>query len=162
REWSSDVCSSDLKKQDTPKSTPVKKKDTPKKSTPKKNTNNTVKEIQRWIGTTVDGIPGPKTWRQLVKKLQTELNRQYNAGLVVDGIWGPKTHAAIVSIRYGASGNLTRVLQAALYLKGYISVGSVDGVYGDKTKTALGNFQAAHNLKVDFVAGKVTFAKLFG
>src|SRR5699024_2840906 len=151
------------------KSTPGKTQSTPKKSTPakkqntpKKNTNNTVKEIQRWIGTTADGIPGPNTHRALVRKFQTELNRQYNAGLSVDGVWGPKTRAAAVTIRYGASGNLTRVLQAALYLKGYTSVGSIDGVYGNKTKTALGNFQAANRLKVDFIAGKATFAKLFG
>src|SRR5690625_4217445 len=98
-----------------------------------------VVDIQKWVGSTPDGIPGPDTWKQLTKKLQTELNKQFNAGLVVDGIWGPKTQAAVVTIRNGARGNLTKVLQSALYLAGYTSVGKPDGVFGKNTRKALGS-----------------------
>lgn len=121
-----------------------------------------VVEIQKWVGSTPDGIPGPDTWQQLTKKLQSELNKQFNAGLKVDGIWGPKTRAAIITIRNGATGNLTRVLQSALYLAGYTEVGKPDGVFGDKTYKALGNFQnATDGLKLDRAAGRETFTKLF-
>lgn len=121
-----------------------------------------IKDIQKWVGTTVDGIAGPKTWAKLTKKLQSELNKQYNAGLKVDGVWGPKTKAAVVTIRNGAKGNLTRVMQSALYLSGNTEVGKPDGIYGKNTRKALGNFQRANNLTVDHAAGRKTFAKLFG
>src|SRR5699024_4287317 len=77
-----------------------------------------VKGIQKWIGTKADGANGPKTQKALTKKLQSELNKQFNAGLAVDGIWGAKTYNAVVNVNPGARGNLTKVLQAALYLNG--------------------------------------------
>ncbi|MFD9628144.1 hypothetical protein [Peribacillus muralis] len=58
-----------------------------------------------------------KLSQPLSKALQTELNKQFNKKLVVDGNWGPKTKAAIVSIEKGAKGNLTWILQAALYME---------------------------------------------
>lgn len=117
--------------------------------------------IQKWIGTIADGFNGPNTQKSLIKKLQSELNTQFSAGLKVDGVWGPRTLAAIVTIRNGATGNLTRVLQSALYLAGYTVVGEPDGVFGDNTYTALGDFQRTNKLLVDHVAGKATFTKLF-
>lgn len=120
-----------------------------------------IKEIQKWVGSKADGIPGVDTWKQLTKKLQTELNQQFNANLQVDGIWGPKTKNAIVTIKYGAKGNLTKVLQAALYLSGYKEVGKIDGIYGTNTKKALGSFQKAKDLTVDHIAGRATFEALF-
>src|SRR5699024_4037532 len=85
-----------------------------------------VKGIQKWIGTKADGANGPKTQKALTKKLQSELNKQFNAGLAVDGIWGAKTYNAVVNVNPGARGNLTKVLQAALYLNGYTVVGKPD------------------------------------
>lgn len=128
----------------------------------KSNAVNPLDYLGKGTSTSSDGIDGPKTQKALIKKLQSELNRQFNAGLVVDGVWGPKTHAAIVTIRFGAKGDLTRVLQSALYLAGFTEVGKPDGDYGKNTKKALGNFQRANNLTVDHAAGKATFTKLFG
>ena len=54
----------------------------------------------------------------LVKALQTELNRQFDAGLVVDGIYGNLTNNAIVNIQYGDQGNITRILQGLLICNG--------------------------------------------
>lgn len=77
--------------------------------------------IQRKLNTysfnniTVDDIYGPETHKALVKMYQHELNKQFNAGLAVDGIPGSKTDAAAITIRRGASGNLTYALQAFLF-----------------------------------------------
>jgi peptidoglycan hydrolase-like protein with peptidoglycan-binding domain len=54
----------------------------------------------------------------------------------VDSIPGPKTRAAIVTIKKGAKGNLTWILQAALYTVGY-NPGSLDTIFGKGTETAL-------------------------
>lgn len=132
-----------------------------KRQEPTKLSKNVVIDIQKWIGAKQDGIPGPETWKKLLMKLQSELNKQFKKGLKIDGIWGPKTSAAVVSVSYGAKGNITKVLQAALYLKGYTEVGKIDGNFGNNTKKALGNFQRNNKVKVDYVAGKQTFAKLF-
>lgn len=66
----------------------------------------------------VDGIAGPETMRGLIMVLQIELNRQFGRNLKVDGIFGPRTRASLVNVRRGARGNLTRVLQAFLYIRG--------------------------------------------
>lgn len=124
-----------------------------------------VAEFQQWLndtygtGLNVDNAFGPKTRAAAVKALQSELNSQFGKRLAVDGIWGPKTKAACVSVRYGARGNITRILQGMLYCKGYDPTG-FDGVFGDGTKAAVGKFQAARGLKKDYIAGKNTFASL--
>ncbi|TPE68012.1 hypothetical protein AMD02_015740 [Halalkalibacterium halodurans] len=105
-----------------------------------------VRVIQEFINTygfniAVDGIAGPQTMRGLVKVLQTELNKQFGRGLVIDGIFGPRTRAALVNVRAGARGNLTRVLQALLYIKGY-NPGPFDGIFGPRTRAALVNVRA--------------------
>lgn len=104
----------------------------------------------------MDDIPGPKTKSALIKALQIELNNQYNKKLVMDGKWGPKTRAAIVNVKKGAKGNLTWILQAALYTEGY-SPGSLDSIFGKGTETALAKFQKARDISVDRNADKATF-----
>ena len=126
----------------------------------------TTKDIQKFLNEeykaklSVDGYDGPKTRKALVKALQTELNKQFGAGLSVDGIWGPKTAAAIVTVKEGAKGNLTYILQAALYLDGYDTAG-VDGIFGQGTSKAVKAFQKAKKLSVDGKAGTNTFKALF-
>lgn len=107
-----------------------------------------------------DGLYGGNTKKALVKGFQTELNRQFNAGLVVDGIWGAKTKQASVNVRKSARGNLTYLLQAALYCRGYNPNG-VDGIFGKGTEEAVRKFQRASGLSADGIAGKNTFDKLF-
>lgn len=120
-----------------------------------------IADVQRWAGSTADGIYGPDTKAALVRKLQGELNAQFGRGLAVDGIWGPKTKAACVNVRRGAKGNITRVLQGALICLGY-NTGGFDGVFGAATETAVHSFQASRGLSVDGVAGRNTFAALLG
>ncbi|WP_163183347.1 peptidoglycan-binding protein [Neobacillus sedimentimangrovi] len=128
--------------------------------------NNVIATIQETLNSRynakikTDGLYGPKTRQALLKGLQTELNKQFGARLVVDGVWGPKTKAACVSVRKGAKGNITWIVQAVLYCKGYDPKG-IDGVFGSGTAAAVLAFQKAHNLAQDAIVGKNTFEKLF-
>lgn len=109
-------------------------------------------------GLVVDGYYGPKTKRALVQGLQKELNWMYNAGLATDGVFGPKTKAAIRSQRYGNNNYLVWLLQAMLFLNGYDI--AVDGIFGSGTQNAVINFQRAHGLAADGIAGPLTFETL--
>ena len=107
----------------------------------------------------VDNLFGPKTKKALVIGLQTELNKQFNKGLSVDGIFGVKTYKACVSVKRGAQGNLTWILQAILLVKGY-SI-NVNGIFDDKTEKAVRSYQSSNHLVVDGICGRNTFKKLF-
>ena len=71
------------------------------------------------FGIKVDNIYGNETHRALVKGLQTELNKQFGANLVIDGIFGANTKNACRNVGKGARGNITWLIQAMLYCKGY-------------------------------------------
>ncbi|USK67496.1 peptidoglycan-binding protein [Peribacillus frigoritolerans] len=138
------------------------------KDTPAKDSGNqTIKSIQRTLNSRystkidVDGYYGPNTKKALIKGFQTELNKQYGAKIKVDGIWGPQTKAASPNVREGAEGNITYILQAALYLEGHNPHG-MDGIFGRGTEIAVKAFQRANGLSADGIAGENTFAKLFG
>ena len=89
---------------------------------------------------------------------QTELNKQFNKGLVVDGIWGIKTYNASVEVSKGAEGNLTMILQMALFIKGYVL--DMDKIFGTDTEAKVKEFQKAKGIAVDGIAGKNTFKLL--
>lgn len=107
----------------------------------------------------IDSIAGPLTKKGLIKVLQSELNKQFGAGLAVDGIPGPKTYAALVTVRKGAKGNITKVLQALLYIAGH-NPGKLDGDFGGGTEKAVRSYQKAKGLTVDGVPGRATWTKL--
>lgn len=147
---------------------PAKQVESVVKDTPAKDSGNqTIKSIQRTLNgrystkIDVDGYYGPNTKKALIKGFQTELNKQYGAKIKVDGIWGPQTKAASPNVREGAEGNITYILQAALYLEGHDPHG-MDGIFGSGTEIAVKSFQRANGLSADGIAGENTFAKLFG
>ena len=126
---------------------------------------NCIYDIQEWLnrhyntGLALDNIYGPKTKNALIKGLQTELNKQYNKGLAVDGIWGLKTYNACINVRQGAEGNITMLIQMALFIKGYNL--SMDKKFGSDTTAKVKEFQKANSLSVDGIVGKNTFKALF-
>lgn len=131
-----------------------------------KNTNiGIITKIQATLNTrynlniATDNIYGKETKKALIIGLQTELNKQFNKGLKVDGIFGNLTKNACVSVRKGAKGNITYILQAILYCKGYKI--AVDGDFGVNTENAVKDYQQSNGLTIDGVAGRNTFAKLF-
>lgn len=107
-----------------------------------------------------DGYYGKETKWALVYALQTELNKQFNKGLKVDGIFGPATKQACITVRAGAKGNITWLIQAMLWCKGFDTNG-IEGIFYKGTTSAVKKFQDAMNLKEDGIVGKNTFEKLF-
>lgn len=90
-----------------------------------------------------------------VADLQKELNKQYKAGLKVDGLEGPKTLAACPTVKKGAKGNITKLIQKRLNSVGF-SI-SVDGVFGNDTYNAIKVFQKNRKLSSDGIVGKNTW-----
>ena len=61
----------------------------------------------------------------------------------------------LATSRRGSSGSEVRKIQEKLKRWGYYS-GSVDGIYGSGTESAVKKFQKANGLKADGIAGKAT------
>ena len=84
----------------------------------------------------------------------------------MDGLAGPKTLAATVTISKSRNRRHAVVLAVQKRLKalGYTSVGSLDGVAGNKFDEALKAFQFDHNCVVDGEAtkGAETWQHLLG
>ena len=117
----------------------------------------------------VDGIFGAKTYAAVAAFQKAN-------SLGVDGIvgkltWGklygvspamPVETTTVVGrpmVSYGSRGDAVRKLQELLNALGY-DCGSVDGIFGSKTKAAVLAFQKANGLGVDGIVGPLTWAKL--
>lgn len=119
-----------------------------------------VRQLQRAIGVSADGVFGSQTARALTRW-------QRSHGLVADGIAGPSTRAALglgpgpVLKRRGGgarrsrsdSGGGVRALQRRIGVP-------ADGVFGPGTEAALKRWQEAHGLVADGIAGLKTRAEL--
>ncbi len=90
-----------------------------------------VKEFQKAVGLTADGVVG-----------QTTLDK-------LNASDAPEKEGAI--LRQGSTGNAVKGLQQRLIELGYLS-GSADGIFGSGTKSALMQFQAAAGLEATGVA----------
>jgi N-acetylmuramoyl-L-alanine amidase len=112
---------------------------------------------------TVDGKYGYQTWLAV-------RSFQQKHGIKVDGIAGPATlskiginasgNTATRSVySWGARGETVREIQRRLKNWGYYN-GSVDGVYGYGTWSAVRKFQQKNGLKVDGVTGRGTLQAL--
>mgnify|MGYP004576398027 CR=1 FL=1 len=114
----------------------------------------------------VDGIFGAKTYAAVTAFQKAN-------GLGVDGIVGKLTWAKLYDatpvnvtpvttqpmLRTGSRGDAVRKLQEMLNAKGY-TCGSVDGIFGSKTKAAVLAFQKANGLGADGIVGPLTWGKL--
>ena len=90
-----------------------------------------------------------------VARLQTELNNQFHKGLAVDGLRGPKTLDACVTVKHGARGNITRLIQERLNSVGFKL--STDGIFGGGTENAVKVFQRNRGLSADGIVGRNTW-----
>ena len=137
-------------------------------------TGDAVKTLQDKLNTlgynsgNVDGIFGAKTYAAV-----TAFQKANNLG--VDGIVGKLTWAKLYSVSpampvettvvgrpmvsYGSRGDAVRKLQELLNALGY-DCGSVDGIFGSKTKAAVLAFQKANGLAADGIVGPLTWGKL--
>lgn len=96
-----------------------------------------------------------------VARLQTECNKQGFSNQKVDGIPGTNTLNGCPTLSKGSKGAITKLLQERLKALGY-NVGSIDGINGSQTQTAIKAFQRAKGLTVDGIVGKNTWRKLLG
>ena len=90
---------------------------------------------------------------QWVKDIQTQLNRQYHAGLAVDGIPGPKTLAKCPLLTTKSRGEITKLVQARVGT-------TADGIFGPNTKAAVQRFQRSKGLSADGIVGRQTWKAL--
>lgn len=133
-------------------------------------TGSKVRDIQRIVGATADGIWGPAT-TSAVKRWQAA------RGLASDGLWGPACEAASkrstakpspVQVKVpafpgltqrGSKGATVRKVQERLKARGW-KVG-VDGIFGADTESIVRQFQAEKKLAVDGKVGPATWAMLW-
>jgi hypothetical protein len=71
----------------------------------------------------------------------------------------PATLLPTATVKLGDRGDTVKALQRALRSLGY-TVGTIDGVFGPSTESALVSFQTAHHLSPDGVLGPATRAAL--
>ena len=90
-----------------------------------------------------------------VARLQRELNAQFHKGLVVDGLRGSKTLNACITVKRGARGNITRLIQERLNSVGFHI--STDGIFGNGTEKAVKVFQRNRGLSADGIVGRNTW-----
>lgn len=90
-----------------------------------------------------------------VARLQSELNNQFHKGLAVDGLKGPKTLSACVTVKKGAKGNITKLIQERLNSVGFSL--STDGIFGSGTEKAVKVFQKNRGLTADGIVGRNTW-----
>ena len=94
-----------------------------------------------------------------IKRLQEECNKQGFSNQSVDSIPGPNTLNGCPTLRKGARGNITKLLQEKLVSLGYNTNG-VDGIFGSGTDNAVRLYQKANRLVVDGIVGKNTWRKI--
>ena len=99
------------------------------------------------------------TGNDWVRRLQQECNNQGYSKQKVDGIAGPATLAGCPTLKKGASGNITKLLQEKLVTLGY-STNGVDGIFGSGTYSAVREFQKTRGLSADGIVGANTWRKL--
>ena len=96
-----------------------------------------------------------------VRELQHECNKQGFSNQKVDGIAGPATLAGCPTLRKGAKGNITKLIQKRLLSLGYkLPKWGADGGFGDETVDAVKSFQTDKGLSVDGIVGQGTWRKL--
>lgn len=123
-----------------------------------------VREVQTYMnkrynsGLAVDGDFGKLTKAAIVKQVQKLI------GTSADGIFGKNSKASWGSrcVKKGSKGDLVRLVQMMLVCRGY-SIGSAgaDADCGSKTVAAIKRYQQKNGLSADGIAGKNTAAKLF-
>ena len=106
-----------------------------------------------------NGNEGTVVQNNLIADLQAECNKQGFSNQVVDGIFGTNTLNGCPTLKQGARGNITKILQEKLVLLGY-STNGVDGIFGSGTQNAVVNFQRDNRLSADGIVGKNTWTAL--
>lgn len=100
----------------------------------------------------------PSGYDEWIARLQAECNAQGFSNQTVDGINGPNTLAGCPTVKKGAKGNITKLIQERLNSVGFSL--DCDGIFGDKTHNAVKVFQKNRSLTHDGIVGKNTWSWL--
>ena len=100
-------------------------------------------------------------WKEWVEDLQSECNKQGFSNQLVDGICGTKTLEGCPTLKLGAKGNITRLLQKVLKAYGIANL-KEDGIFGEETYKVVIAYQRAKGLTQDGIVGYNTWKKLLG
>ena len=96
-----------------------------------------------------------------VARLQDECNKQGFSNQVVDNIPGKNTLAGCPTLKKGAEGNITKLVQEKLISLGYdLGNYGADGDFGTATYNAVVKFQKDNGLTPDGIIGQNTWRKL--
>lgn len=96
-----------------------------------------------------------------IEALQLECNNQGYSKQKADGVAGPATLAGCPTVREGAKGNITKLIQKRLLSFGYkLPKWGADGGFGDETVEAVKSFQSNNCLSADGIVGQNTWRKL--
>ena len=95
--------------------------------------------------------------KQFIKDVQSAV------GVKTDGVVGKKTLSKLVTVSKSKNNKhkVVKPLQKYLNAIGY-SCGKVDGIFGNKSASAVEKFQKAKKLTVDGIVGQNTWKKLLG
>lgn len=122
-----------------------------------------VRAYQQIFGLTPDGVVGPATWYNIVRRYTavTRLSELRSQGQQFYAInWSPPT-----TLQIGSTGDKVRQLQYMLsVLSAYIQSippVSVDGVYGQATRAAVLAFQRRYQLPETGTVGQTTWDTLY-
>lgn len=126
-------------------------------------TYNAVELFQASRKLTPDGIAGPQTMLSLdmaiANKDAIDIHSikylQHEIGVAEDNIPGPATLSKCPILKIGCNSNTVKWAQAKLNI-------AADGIFGNGTKIAVQNYQAAHGLSADGIVGQNTWKKLLG
>ena len=126
-------------------------------------TENAVRTFQRIFGLTPDGIVGPATWYALVRLYTavTSLSELRSQGQQFYAInWSPPN-----SLQLGDSGEKVRLLQYMLsvlssYIPGIPNL-SIDGIYGNATRTAVIAAQRRFGLPETGIVDPLTWDEIY-
>ena len=92
-----------------------------------------------------------------------DLERETLTGLEIQTVHPVSAAVSHPMLRKGSRGDAVRELQEKLMDLGYdLGVYGADGIFGNKTLAAVRAFQKDCGIKVDGIAGPVTYGKLYG
>jgi len=131
------------------------------------NTENAVRKFQKKNKLVSDGLAGEKTRSLILSQAANSVSKQESSAKSADTSQKDSSSSAgsslfssnYASLRLGSKGDRVKSLQQALISLGYLT-GNADGVFGNKTRSAVKTFQKKMKLSADGVAGKKTLAAL--
>lgn len=115
----------------------------------------------------VDGLAGKDTKKHLIIAMKREFNAHYEKQMgrkinQLDGSFGDTLVNLLPSLKQDSKVpvNLVYILQATLYINNRVEVGTLDGIWGAKTTTAIKNYERQVGFTPDGVIGGKVWRKL--